>query len=553
MVASWHGFLFVGIDIEDIVGQIMEEPIPGIGSRAAKMFYSLSAGRLINVLITMVLFIYVANKLTTADFGIYTFAFGFGSLVVAAFSAFGVSHYFNKFLTDHVDRKDFEMMLKTLSNGYALVTVVATALLLAGFALSQYAATYMLKHPAATAAIMLASLATFFFVIKTTSETALVGFGKGNLSAVTLVVTGAAQLGASIVLIQMGYGVIGAVDGMLVGYAAGFFLGIYYVVKSVSFYGKPRIVMPTGQEMRKTLRFAAPIGFNNLLNTGANNFSILFIGAYVANSTLGSYGIAIKGLAFMTVFYSAMSMTMIQAFTSARSSSKDGSANPLYNRIINYSLLLTLPIFVFVGVFAKPELFLVLTSKYTYAPIFLTLIALGIAINSIGLYLSGLMIANERTSKILKYAFVSMAFQIAFLLALVPNGSSLGPEGPVLGGIIAIFIIGGIVDDITFIIGVKRVIGLSLEFRKIAGIFLSNALLALILYLCMTLVGGFVPELAVGAVVALLAYPILVTRLGTMDINDIETLRRAIRRIRLLERPVGMFLDYSSVFAGRKR
>ncbi|MDE1851829.1 MAG: oligosaccharide flippase family protein [Candidatus Micrarchaeota archaeon] len=530
----------------------MEEPIPEIGSRAAKMFYSLSAGRLVNVFITLVLFIYVANKLTAADFGIYTFAFGFGSLIVAAFSAFGVSHYFNKFLTDHVDRKDFEQMLRTLSNGYTLVTAVAVLLLLLGFALSQYAATYMLKQPYASAAIMLASVATFFFVIKTTSETALVGFGRGDLSAIALMVTAIAQLAASVVLIQMGHGVMGAVYGMLIGYAIGFLMGIYYVLKSVSVYGKFRLVMPTREEMRKTLSFSAPIGFNNLLNTGANNFSILYIGAYVTNSMLGSYGIAVKGLAFMIVFYSAMSMTMIQAFTSARSSSKDGKVHSLYNRIINYSLLLTLPIFVFVGVFAKPELFLVLTSKYAYAPIFLTLIAFGVAINSIGLYLSGLLIANERTGKILKYAFVSMIFQIAFLLALVPNGGFLGAAGPVLGGIIAIFIIGSIVDDAMFIIGVKRVLGLSLEYRKLIGIFASNAMLALILYICLNLVSGYVAELAAGVAVTLLAYPILATKLGTMDMSDIEALRRATGKIRLLSWPVGMFLDYSSIFASRK-
>lgn len=529
----------------------MDEPIPGIGNRAAKMLYSLSAGRLINVVITLFIFIYVAGHLTSADFGVYTFAFGFASLVVGGFSAFGVSHYFNKFLTDHIIKKDSEMILKTLSSGYIVIFVVALILLIAGVALSQFAADYMLKQPGAGIMLVLASIATFFFVVKTTSETALVGFGKGNLSAAALVFTGIVQLVASVALIELGYGVVGAIDGMLIGYALGFVLGVYFVFKCAAAYGKPRIIMPARQDLRKAVKFSAPIGFNNFLNGGANNFSVIFIGAYVANSVLGSYGIALKGLALIAVFYSAMTMTIIQAFTTAKSTRKEGEVNSFYNIILNYSLLLTLPIFVYIGVFARPALFLVLSNKYTYAPLFLSLISLGTIINSIGLYLSGLMIANEKTEKIFKYALISMAFQLLFLLILVPGGSVFGADGPVIGGIIAIFIIGGIVDDLTFVIGVKRVLGLSLEYRKLVGLFMSNAVLALILLPCL-LLGNLVLELASGAIATILLYPIILTTFKAMNANDIETMRIAIKKIRFLERPVDMFLTYSSIFVGKK-
>lgn len=521
----------------------MAEEQSGLGNKAAKMLYSLSVGRLLSVILTILVFVYVARALQSSSFGVYTYAFGFASLVVGGFSAFGTGQFFNTRISGMMERKEHGEIGRTLMSGYILIVGVGLLLTLIAVAISGYVASHFLGEGSQTVVMIIASVAIFFFIVKSTSENALVGFGKGNLSSIALIVTSAIQLGLSVFFVKtlpQQYWLEGAAAAMLIGYFVGFVLGVIYVIRCMRRIEGAHFTLPSRKELYDAFKFSAPIGANNFLNTGVNNFSIILLGAYVSTSALGNYGIALKGLSLIAVFYNAMVMTLIHSFSAARSSRKDDDRLKDINRkIFRYSLLVSLPIFVYIGVLAKPSLSVILSAAlYPTAPFFLLVIAVGTIINCIGFYLSGLLVANNYTVKTLKYAMISSLFQFAALWLLVP-------QYKVLGGIIAIFIVGSLIDDVLYIRGVVKVLRIKFEYWKTAKLYMSSAVLGVLLSACLLLHGNVV-ELIAGFVLMVLLYPVILVAMGSLNAEDIESMGRAIKRIYILERPINWFLSYSA-------
>ena len=496
-----------------------------IGIIATSIFSSLLGGKFIGTAITLLVYVIVARFLGPANYGVYTIAFGFSNLVVGAFGAFGVGAYFNAYLAKHVYNRERDNVDTVISNGYLILTPIAIILTIISVAISGYVATNTLADHADAIYLIVASFSIFFATLKSGSELALVGFGRGRLAAVSLVSTAVVQLVTIIALIHLGYGIMGAVAGMLAGFFVGFWISLYLVLRMWKMHGSGRFVWPAKAKLKAALRFAAPIGVNNFLNTGIINFSTLFIGFYLATTfvtgdtgktLLGNYGLAINGFALIGIFYGTMTNVLIQTFSTARTAHKERAP---YGTILRYSLIITLPLLVYVGVLAAPVVHILFSSKYTVAPLYFSLIVLGLFINIIGIYLVSLLAAGDHTIAIMKYAVISGAAQLASLFVLVHYYG-------IIGGIIALFFIGSVVDDYLLIRGASRLMKMKFEYKKLIALFASNAILALPIAAALALHSGIL-QLVVGFVILVLVYPILMAVSRSINADDLDKIQKA--------------------------
>ncbi len=521
-------------------------PEESIGIRSAKILYPLFVGQGFGVLLTALTFIVVARLLGPSSYGIYTFAFGFSTLV-NGFLAFGIGAYFSSIISRLAYKKDGEGILRSLTGGYMIEGAVGTLLTVLGISISGYVAGAF-PHVGATPMILITVSGTIIaLMLNSIATSALIGFSRTGLAAILSVSVDIIQLVLSIVL-TIKFGVLGAVSAMLIGYVFGAIFGLYLVYIAASRYCRFRIVVPPRAELRGIFSFVWPIAATNFLNTGMQNFSIIFLGLCVSAATLGNYGAAAKALALITMIHSAFGSGLFPIFSTAKAMSKEQELNKIYNMIIHFALLPMLPFVLFVGVMAGPGLGLLVGQSFNTAPLYLTLIAVGTTIGLFVLYISNLLISGGYTKSVMKVNLVSAVFQLLFLLILVPSAK-------VFGTIVTIFFIGNVIEAILFERNAKSLYGIRLEFKKLGLLYLANvvfgvALAGLLLVNMQFLNFGYasinrIAYIIIGLAESIVIYPPILVILGAVTEGDIISMKHAaagLGRVNSLFMP---FLEYA--------
>lgn len=512
----------------------------GLGGIAAGVVYNLYLGQLFSMVIVGITFIFVTRLLGPALYGIYVFAFGFSSFIDAV-GTFGIGSYFSKNIAHFSYAKDYKNIARTLLSGYSVLLPLAILLTLLGFLLSGYAANVLFRSVGiSTLTLMLASSTILFIMMQYVSIQALVGFSRADLAAKTNIIVDLVQLFSSVILIHYGFGANGAVSGMLAGYIVGAVMAVGLVYKTSLKYGKTELRIPSKSDMLHAIRFSSPLAAISFLNVSVQNFAILLLGFYVSKATLGNFGAALTGLSFTAIAYNTMSTALLPIFSTANAARKSKAINATYNKILDYSLLLTLPLIIYIAVFAGPGLNLLVTKRYASAPLYLTLVALGTAVNVLGFYMSSMITSRGHTKKLLLGNLVSAISQIVSIVVLVPYIR-------VIGAIIGLFLVNGIVEDLLFIKISRDLLHARLQYSKILRIYLGNLLLAPPLALLLFL-GNPLIELATGIIILLLAYPPIVGLLGVVEREDMGRINRIASGIPVLARPVRALTRYTALF-----
>ncbi len=501
-----------------------------LSRRSVRTFSVLTVGRALGLLVGVLSIVVIAKLLGPVDYGIFTLAFAFFMLVNAT-SNFGYGIYLTKHLSEAEDLGDRKAFSSALSAGFLSVIALGFILTLIGIGVSGFVASLFQDQGISSTTLMLASSIVFFSMVYGTADYALIGIGK-NLAAVSLeIFENILLLVGSVGLIKLGYGANGAIAGILMSYIVGGALGTYLIFNFAHKEMKAKIDWPTVKELKSAFSFSLPVAANNLLNNGMVSFGTLFLGFFVSTYVLGNYGIAIRANTLLSLFYSTTATALISTLTIAFSREVKGTAplrfSVVYNKAMVYSIILSMPLIAYLGVFAKPLIYLFISKDFGSAPLYLALISLGTIIGLIGVYATSLFIARSKTSDVLRYSIMSAFVQFIALVALVPF------FGPV-GAIVALFVIDGFVVDYLFMKGVKEVLKLKTNYHDIAKAFLSNIALAVVFAIGLFIYSDFISQLAFGAAALLVAYPLLLVLFRSIDSDDLHIMREAAQHFSLL-------------------
>lgn len=519
-----------------------ESPDSGVGNATVRSLSSLVVGKVSAIILTGLTFIIVARLLGASQYGVYTLAIGYASLM-GAVGNFGIGSYLNKHLAEAKHKKDGRLLSKMLVNSYAVIIPVAIGFALLGVALSGYAAT-ALGMKISQYSLLLASAAVFFSMVFAVGYSAMVGIGKSRGAAIATIVSDIFMLTISIALILAGYGANGAVIGLLVSYVIG------AVATMVMLFAEARrmkgyaIRMPRWPDLRSVLGFSLPIAANTIANTtGINNFAVLLLGVYATTSTVGNYGAAYNGFNLVVVFYATITTALLPTISVAIMKLKNNAKGSregmqkLYSKTLMYSLLVMLPLVVFVITFAKDIIFIFISSSYPQAPEYLGLILVGVIVNLLALFTANFFTAAGKVYEVLKYSMISTAAELAALIVLVPVFQTIGL-------IIAIFYVGNIIDDFNFIRGAKRIFGIETDIKGILAALGAAVVSALLIEAGMFLTQNIIIEVMVAVVAVCIVYPVLLIFAGLINSEVIGDVARATRKIKLIERAGDVFVAY---------
>ena len=507
-----------------------------LGMASARLLSSLYAGQFAGVIITVITFITVARLLGPSGYGVYTFAFGFMMLVDFA-GNFGIGTYFGRNISKYLNEKKGQKVLDTLMTGFSIIMPVGAVLTVLGIAISPYVANVLFaKLDISPLTLMLVSCIIFFSTSESTAVHALVGFTKGKLASIANVVVDIVQMIAAISLLLAGYGVNGAIGGMLIGYAVGAVLAFAFLAKLIGDRNKFKVRLPNRKRLIEALRYVVPMSLTNIFNITMANFATLYMGLFVLKAVLGNYGASLKGLNFIAVFYSTMSTALLPLFSKAMASRGKDEINATYNRIFFYSLMVTLPFIAFVAVLAKPGVELFLSSGYSQAGEYLTLIAFGSMIEAFQYYISNLLISRGVTMPLVKVLLFSNIVQLAVVLLLTPRFGAIG-------AIVGLFFVGPAVESMLFVRMARKLIDFKIDSRRIGMVFLCNIVLLLPLSGSLLLKSAAESMLA-GVVILFVAYPALAVVFGLVHRSDLDMAERIYKRIPMIKKPGEILSKY---------
>ncbi|MEM4071895.1 MAG: oligosaccharide flippase family protein [Candidatus Micrarchaeaceae archaeon] len=518
-----------------------------LGSTTARNFMSVLSGKLAGALIAAVLLVALARLLGSDNYGIYTLAFGISALLGAA-GHFGIGTYFNNYLARYRSINDYESIAKVVSSGYTIIIPIALAVSAIGIGISSLVAPFYARTGITAFEIEIAAGSIFFSMVYGASYSGLIGLGKGMLAATSNISNLTVQLVASVSLVVAGFGVAGAISGILIGYAFGFAISTYYVLSEIR--GKAKLRHASVSEIKSAISFSMPLALNNALTFSTGYIAVILLGLFSTAYVLGNYGIANKGYSMTAVFTGSAWSIMMPMLSAKRAQSKDEKAvASAFGKALVYTIAFVVPFIVYIGVMAKPIIFILITKNFGIAPLYLLLVAFGVIIGLPGLYATSLVIAYEKVYKLLRFTALSAAIQIISLMILVPLYGGIG-------AIVALFYIGSVSNDVIFYRVAKSIIKEIVIPRKALLALASTAIIA-----PMTATALIVPhrilQVLVGAAIVLIAYPFILVLLSIINKEFVEDMRRfsskisfvkpfydaGLRYIRFLEKLTGK--DYS--------
>jgi O-antigen/teichoic acid export membrane protein len=485
----------------------------------------------------VVLLIYLARALHPSGFGIYSIAIAL-SQILGLGGNFGVGTAFRKKLPEKSSsrRKRSEL----LSNGYFVTVVISLIIAICGVLASGYLANTIYNNPQMALPISIAAASVFFYALYNITLAALVGTGHVTESAFSNFGYSLSQLVLIVALVSAGYGVTGSMYGYFFSLAIGFTVGIFYLIKKVDL----KVLLPRKERLKEIFGFSLPVFISNILNTGVLNLSVIVLGAFATATVVGNYGAADTIAGFVTILITAISFVILPDFSKVMSDRRlSHKIGEVYNESVNYTMLLILPIVVFVIAAAKPLFRILISHSYAFAPGYFSVMVVGLMGGVVGSFAGILLVGFGDTTKFMKYQLAILAVEVALTVVLAPLWKAYGV-------ILAIFIIGSIVSDILFIRLLHKDFGIRLEFGKLGRIVAANVLLGVVLIAATIISGNGYLSLFLDAVLALILYPLIIAKLGGVDRIGTQLIRKASETIPLLGRAANALMNYTDAIIG---
>ena len=253
-----------------------------LGIKTAKHGTVYIIGEAFTSFLSLIVIIYLARFLLPADFGLYVIAIAFSQLLGMG-GNFGIGTALRKKLPESKTMHDSNTLL---SNGYFVAAFISLVIAIFGVLLSGSIASIIYHNNALAIPIILASISVFFSVLFNITMASLVGVGRVRESVYSNILYSMSQLAIIIILVSLGFGVVGAMAGYLLSLILGVILGLLLL------YKKHRFILSKISKViiKELTSFSVPLVISNIVNTGVGNFGVVLLGVFVASSIVGNYG-----------------------------------------------------------------------------------------------------------------------------------------------------------------------------------------------------------------------------------------------------------------------
>ena len=322
-------------------------------------------------------------------------------------------------------------------SGVLFEVISGAALTLLCFVLAGFLAE-VLNTPGASTFISIMSISIFGGAIVSAVSSIFVGFERMKLNSFTVVSQALAKTVVGLLLVFLGYGVLGAIVGVVTSYFAGGIIGItavyFFLFKSLGKF-KAGAVNFVGT-LRPMLKFGCPLMVSNIvigvLPLLLNSLIVIYAGA----SMFGNYSVALNFAVLLTFVTVPINTVLFPTFSKVDADNDSSLMRTVFASSVKYTAILLVPATLAIMALSTPMVntlfgYVSGVPKYAFAPFFLVLYVANNLLVVFGSISAGNFLAGIGKTKVLMFQgllTLGVGLPLAFLLI---------PPFGVVGGIVA--------------------------------------------------------------------------------------------------------------------
>ena len=507
-----------------------------IGISTAKTGTIFLATEVISTFFSVLVIIFLANtsNMSVPNYGIFIIGIALLSLIPVGL---GIGTAFRKKLPEILNKKN--EIKKLLTNGYlaggaiVLIIAIAVALLSGYLSFNVYKVGSSLVLP-----LQIIAVCIIFSIFYNLSNAALVGLGRINIASISNLLYGITRFFFIAVFVLSGFGIIGALSGYLLSLVIPTVFEMVFLLKYIDLGFIDRKL----ETVKELMRFSNPVLVANLSNIGMNNFLIIFLGAFVSSQVIGSFGTAFNFSGFITIMTASFTFILIPAFSLILSKKAILSKiKKAFESSIYYSYLLIFPILIYAISIAKPVFDLLISSTYTNASFYFSVMIIGATISVIGIYAGSLIVSFGKTKKYMKYQLIVTGIELILIILFVPIFKANG-------ALFSMFILAPVLSNLIYIYGLRKEFSISPDLSKPFRVFIAALVLGILLFYLSLILSSKAAIIIINLILLIALYPPLLGIFGGVDKKDLKFVRDFGERFPVLNRGLSLVVRYAEMF-----
>jgi O-antigen/teichoic acid export membrane protein len=494
----------------------------GMAKVSAKGGLNLFLGVSLSTVISALGVIIVADLLGGDQYGLYTVVL-IPSTLFGLFRDWGINSAMIKYIAQYRSEDKTNEMKNVLASGLIFELVLGILLSLISLFLAGFL-TNVFHRPGAETMIAIASVSILASGLLVAPQSVFVGFESMGFYSFTLIFGSCLKVFLSILLIFLGYGVLGAVLGNVLSaiITSAFAIIFFYFFFYRKSHGSENGGLNLSRTLNSMLRYGLPLSVSNILSGILTQFQSFLMVIYCSNLLIGNYGMAVNFSLLISFFTTPITTVLFPAFSKLNSEKEMGTLRNVFQSSVKYATLLTVPVTFAIMVLSEPLVSTLFDGRFSYTPLFLTLLAVsylytGLGNLSLGNFLSG----QGKTKVAMNLALISMGIGLPLNLVLIPEFGIVGLIVASLVSVIPYLVVG--------LWWVKRNFGVSVDWASSTKIFLASAIPAAITYVVLSQL-TFHPwvKLLVGGIIFLVVCFVVAPLIRAIDENDVNNLREIV-------------------------
>jgi len=497
------------------------------------LFWGLAASTIISALGIII----VARLLSPSEYGIYTIALTAPNLVMI-FRDWGINTAMIRYTAQYNSENKLANVKSILVAGAIFEIVLGLSLSILSLLMSGFLATNVFQRPGIKPLIEIASFTILGGALVTAAQSVLIGIEKMGLNSFTMILQSCLKAFLMPLLIILGLGTFGATLGTTIALLIAGLISILILLKLYRKLQKPNDDRPKIVEDIKTMfKYGLPLSISGIIGGFLTQFYNFLMAIYATDLMIGNYSVATNFAVLITFFATPISTVLFPAFSKLDPQKERETLRNVFQFSVKYAAFLVVPAAATIIALSQPAVSTLFGDKYTNAPLFLALLAVGYLYTAFGNLSIGNLINSQGQTKFnLKLTLLTSAIGFPLSLILIPQFGIIG--------LITTTLTAGIPSLIIALRWTKKHYGVTVDWTSSAKILLSSATAAAITYaLTSQIAFSSWIKLIIGATIFLSTFLTITLSTRTVNTSDINHLREMLSELGPLSHLLNFLLN----------
>jgi O-antigen/teichoic acid export membrane protein len=491
-----------------------------MGKTSATGSLHLFIGVAVSTVIMAVGSIILARLLLPEEYGLYSVAL-IPSYMIILFRDWGVNSAITRYVANLRAANKDEDIQNVIVGGLVFETATGLGLSLISVILAGSIASVLFHRPESASLISIVSIAIFSGSLLTASQSSFIGFENMKLNSLTLICQAVVKTAVGPLLILLGFGVLGAVLGYVLGFLAAGIIGVtaVYLVFLKNLAKLQTNRRPLSKTIKTMLKYGVPLSVSSILGGFLTQFYGFMMVFFCSDTMIGNYTVATNFAVLLTFFSIPIATVLFPAFAKLDPHNEKSLLRTVFASSVKYTTLLLVPATMAVMALSKPMISILFGEKWTYSPMFLALYVTGNLAVALGsLSLGGFLAGVGETKIQMKLGILTIFIGIPLAFILIPT---YGITGVILGSITA-----GLPGMFWGLRWAWKNYQVKVDFKSSGKILVASIIATAVTYASISFL--YTSEwirLAAGMIVFLAIYIFMAPLIGAVTTDDIHNLK----------------------------